>query len=153
MAANLFKLKMKQSPNAVLDSVAPSSPVTLSDTTPEVQTSPTPVVSQPPRVEASTKPAVFDASHVPFAQLSMAPSEKSTHSPMEETADKEPVRLILDVNVPPGCRPMVLVLDGPNQPTCYHQPTKNNYGAVAPSESDKPVIAHLNYAPSWPEGW
>lgn len=144
MAANLFKLKMRKNPNTA--PTVDTSPVTLSDNATEVQTSPTPVVSQPPRVEASTKPAVFNASRVPFMQLNTAPPEKPTPSPMEERADKEPVRLILDANVPPGCRPVVLVLDGP-QPATYHIATRQPL-----EQKTDAVVAHLNYAPEWPEG-
>jgi len=141
MAANLFKHKMKN-PNTA--PIVDTFPVTLSDNAPEVLSSPTPAVSIPSRMETADKPAVFDASRVPFAQLDIAPPEKPT---APSTPEKEPARLILDMHVAPGTRPVVLILDGAARPVTYHIATRQ-----PPEQATDAVVARLNHAPSWPEG-
>jgi hypothetical protein len=80
---------------------------------------------------ASRAPAVYQAGRQNHADLTASgvgrpTGPAPTPPPSDSAGNKAPTRLVLNLQVPPGCNPVVLVMDGP--PT-YYLPTKNNVAA------------------------
>ncbi len=94
--------------------------------------------TEPARFDATRKhapsPATYRADAVPFVE---APTPLVAKEVDEGCA---PVRLVLDTNVAPGARPVVVILDDPHQPVIYHIPTKNHPPTKAESAEETELV-------------